>query len=385
MTSHDEQPPEDPKAPLSKLGPNATALCLSGGGYRAMLFHVGTLWRLNESGMLPKLDLISSVSGGSITAGCLAKNWNDLAFDRDGVATLFKQKLVEPIRKVARTTIDIWAVLGGLLLPKVTVGDRVAANYRKLLFGGATLQDLPDAPAPIFVINATNVQSGALWRFSKHDMRDYRVGQVCRPTVPLARAVAASSAFPPFLSPLILDLDPASFTPKSGDDLQVEPYTSRVVLCDGGVYDNLGLETAWKRCKTILVSDAGAKMAPDPSPKGDWFNQLWRVFYIEDDQVRNLRKRDLMSAYTSKPPRLGGTYWGIRTDITEYPVTDPFNCPLARTTELAAVPTRLAYLDARTQERLINWGYAVCDAALRSYVDNSLVKPQFMPYPQTGV
>ena len=68
----------------------------------------------------------------------------------------------------------------------------------------------PDAPAPIFVINATNVQSGALWRFSKHDMRDYRVGQVCRPTVPLARAVAASSAFPPFLSPLILHLDPAS-------------------------------------------------------------------------------------------------------------------------------------------------------------------------------
>ena len=45
------------------------ALCLSGGGYRAMLFHVGALWRLNELGLLPRLDRVSSVSGGSITAG----------------------------------------------------------------------------------------------------------------------------------------------------------------------------------------------------------------------------------------------------------------------------------------------------------------------------
>jgi NTE family protein len=47
------------------------ALCLSGGGYRAMLFHLGSLWRLNEAGLLPKLDRISSVSGGSIAAGVL--------------------------------------------------------------------------------------------------------------------------------------------------------------------------------------------------------------------------------------------------------------------------------------------------------------------------
>lgn len=43
---------------------DGTALCLSGGGYRAMLFHIGVLWRLNEIGWLPKLDRISSVSGG---------------------------------------------------------------------------------------------------------------------------------------------------------------------------------------------------------------------------------------------------------------------------------------------------------------------------------
>ena len=56
------------------------ALCLSGGGYRAMLFHLGTLIRLNEMKLLPKIDRVSSVSGGSITAGVLGLNWSRLGF-----------------------------------------------------------------------------------------------------------------------------------------------------------------------------------------------------------------------------------------------------------------------------------------------------------------
>ena len=90
-------------------------------------------------------------------------------------------------------------------------------------------------------------------------MRDYRVGEVKKPTVPLAQAVAASSAFPPVLSPVEMRLDPNSFTPNSGT-LQRKPFTSKVVLSDGGVYDNLGLETVWKRYQTVLVSDAGGKL-----------------------------------------------------------------------------------------------------------------------------
>jgi NTE family protein len=56
-------PHDDPRHPEEGI-----ALCLSGGGYRAMLFHLGALWRLNELGYLPTLARISSVSGGSITA-----------------------------------------------------------------------------------------------------------------------------------------------------------------------------------------------------------------------------------------------------------------------------------------------------------------------------
>src|SRR4051794_8421284 len=147
------------------------ALCLSGGGYRAMLFHVGALWRLNQLGYLPKLNRVSSVSGGSITAAVLGKNWSNLQFDNES-ATNFDPLLVRPIRALAGTTIDKGAVLGGILL-RGTISDKVAGEYRDYLFGGATLQDLPtDPPGPRFVINATNVQTGALWRFSKNYMAD---------------------------------------------------------------------------------------------------------------------------------------------------------------------------------------------------------------------
>ncbi|MGE3709469.1 MAG: patatin-like phospholipase family protein, partial [Hyphomicrobiaceae bacterium] len=271
-----------------------TALCLSGGGYRAMLFHVGTLWRLYEAGQLRDIKRISSVSGGSITAGLLGLKWSRLSFDAARLRDDFVSELVTPLRALASTTIDIPSVLSGLLLFG-RVSDRIQASYERYLFGNATLQNLPDAPR--FVINATNVQSGALWRFMKPYMRDYRVGEVRKPTIPLSLAVAASSAFPPVLSPLELELDPASFTPGSGIDLQRQPFTSKVFLTDGGVYDNMGLEAAWKRYKTILVSDAGGKMQAEAEPRSDWVRHAYRVLDIVDSQVRSLRKRQVIDAF----------------------------------------------------------------------------------------
>ena len=105
----------------------------------------------------------------------------------------------------------------------------------------------------------------------------------------LASAVAASSAFPPVLSPMTLDLEPSEFTPGTGHDLQHEPFTDEAVLSDGGVYDNLGLETVWKRYDTILVSDGGGKMQPEGAPATDWARHALRILDIIDNQVRSLR------------------------------------------------------------------------------------------------
>lgn len=356
------------------------ALCLSGGGYRAMLFHLGTLWRLNDAGWLPKLARISSVSGGSIPSAVLGHKWERLDFDGAGVAQALAKEVVEPVRRLAGRTIDVNAVLLGCLLPG-SVSERIAGAYRQHLFGEATLQDLPDAPR--FVINATNIQSGVLWRFMKPYMRDYRVGEVTSPTISLAQAVAASSAFPPFLSPVELKLEEADYTPGTGQDLQRPPFTTRVILSDGGVYDNLGLETAWKRYDTILVSDGGGHLAPEGKPARDWLRHIVRVQQVVDNQVRSLRKRHLIQSYLGGERR--GSYWGIRTDITDYTLDDALPCPVEDTLALAGVSTRLKRLDDTTQERLINWGYAVCDAALRRHVDPRLPAPAGFPYPGAGV
>jgi NTE family protein len=355
-------------------------LCLSGGGYRAMIFHAGVLWRLYEAGLLLKLNRISSVSGGSITAGILALKWKMLSGNLAHFDEEFLKEIVAPLRALASTTIDAPGIIFGLLLPG-RVSDRITAAYEKHLFGAATLQDLPDSPR--FVINATNVQSAALWRFSKSYMGDYRVGLVRNPTTRLSQAVCASSSFPPVLSPTELSLNPSAFEPDSGKDLQRAPFTSQVVLSDGGVYDNLGLETVWKRYQTVLVSDAGGKTAPDERPKSNWASHSYRVLDIVDNQVRSLRKKHLIDSYQAGERK--GAFWGIRTNIADYQLADALPCPHARTTELAETPTRLAAMGDALQERLINWGYAITDAALRKYVDTNLQKPRDFPYPASGV
>jgi NTE family protein len=360
------------------------ALCLSGGGYRAMLFHLGALWRLNELGYLPGLARISSVSGGSITAGLLGLKWSSLGFDDRGVATGFEREVVQPIRELARRTIDEGSIVGGILTPG-SIGDKVAGAYREHLFGHATLQDLPADP-PRFVLNATSVQTGALFRFSRPFFADYRVGYVPNPTTELAVAVAASSAFPPVLSPVTLKVDAAAWAPPSGrasEDLHREPYLTQVVLTDGGVYDNLGLETAWKRYDTILVSDGGGKMAPEPEPKDDWVRHALRINDIIDNQVRSLRKRQVIGSFEAKERQ--GTYWGIRSHISDYHVPGVLPAPEDKTLLLANTKTRLKSLDPPLQERIVNWGYAVCDAAMRNWVEPDAPAPDAFPYAAVGV
>lgn len=373
-------------------------LCLSGGGYRAMLFHVGALWRLNELGYLKQLTRVSSVSGGSIAAALLGQRWSKLEFTGVGpgghpVAANLEAEVVTPLRSLAASTLDVPAVLTGMLLPGTTINAMLASAYRRHLFGAATLQDLPsDEEGPRFVINATNLQSGVLWRFSRPYMADYRVGMISEPTVSLADAVAASSAFPPILAPARFRFAEDQYDPDSGEDLQTPPFTTRPTLADGGVYDNLGLETAWKTCRTVLVSDGGGAMEPDGGKFGplpgyrwrDWATQMVRVTTVIDNQVRSLRKQQTIEGYAapedSDEHRLG-TYWGIRSDIANFELPTSMEAPYEETLKLAKVATRLAHLDPATQELLINWGYAICDAGMRRWVDRTLPQPPGFPYP----
>ena len=75
----------------------------------------------------------------------------------------------------------------------------------------------------------------------------------------------------------------------------------------------------------------------------------------------------------------------MRTDIRKYPAKDRLPCPFNRTQELANIRTDLEAKDPVTQRRLVNWGYAICDAGIRGWVEDGLPPPQDFPYPSEGV
>jgi NTE family protein len=366
--------PVTPRADKKAGGPaSGVGLAVSGGGYRAMLFHLGAFLRLYEIGLLQRLDRISSVSGGSITAAKIALEWDKLKTRED-----YFEHVVTPIRGLASRTIDIPCAIAGILLPG-SVARYIALAYRQFLFGGARLQDLPSTPE--FSINATSVETGALWRFTKFYMGDWRAGYVRDPELPLSQAVAASSAFPPFLSPYVLKVGPDDFIKRKNADPTLQ---SKISLCDGGVYDNLGLERIWKAYRNVLVSDAGAELEKQPSPPADWGRHSKRVVDIIYGQVSSLRKRQLIASYkvpASHPDRRKGTYWGIRSKAKNYHAPELLPVAEARAEELAKIPTRLKGLSPDLQERLINWGYAICDTAIRRHFPQPDMPPPSFPYP----
>lgn len=352
-------------------------IAASGGGFRAMLFHVGAFMRLAELGLLQQAKRISSVSGGSITTAWLACVWGDLV--KADFANL-NDVFVDPMLDFARSRIDVIdAVIG--LLPGTSAARQVAKSYDKQLFRGRSLQDLPDQPQ--FIFCATNLQTGVLWRFCKAYAGDYIVGRIDRPDLLLARAVAASSAFPPYLSPLVLNFAAGSFqdwpTAPQRPIPSIADFRKAVILTDGGVYDNHGIEPLVKRFATLFVSDGGAPFSRNPRVCRNWVGQLRRVVDVMDNQVSALRRRDLIGrfkaadALTDEASLVAaqaygrfGAYWGIDTDPSKLAPENALPCSSADAASLAAMPTRLSNLGDDVSEKLVNWGYAICDRSVRA-------------------
>src|SRR5699024_6168208 len=241
------------------------------------------------------------------------------------------------------------AITKGVLKPARTIGEELAAALRRELFGTFTLQQLPRRP--VFDFNATNLRNGARWVFTRDWMGEDTSGWVADPETRLAVAVAASAAFPPFLSPVVLRM------PGRAD---------RVVLTDGGVYDNLSMEPVIDRSATVLVSDGGGRLERPKRVPRDWLRQTVRVMHVVDNRVRQLRSRQLSRSYQDGD--FAGAYWGIYGDSDDFGVPGALWIPFERTLELAELPSRLKALSAETQQRLINWGYAAADAGIRRWV-----------------
>jgi len=224
------------------------------------------------------------------------------------------------------------------------------------------------------------LQSGASVRIGRNYLADYKVGRIDKPNFSLAKVVAASSAFPPVFSPVIFNFkDVSVWQPMEGTYLHDRRnFKDRLYLADGGIYDNLGLEAIWDRCQTVLVSNAGAPLEVEARPATDPVGQLGRVRDILTEQTRALRLRRLVEDYKKKGPG-GGAYWGISTKIANYGLSDTLTTDNDLTRQLDNIRTRLNKFTGDEQGHLINWGYALTDAAMRSFGKEVLTGPPPAP------
>ena len=245
-----------------------------------------------------------------------------------------------------------------------------------------------EGEGPRFIIYATNLQSGVSFRFSRPYMADYRIG-LNRNTagIRIADAVAASSAFPPILTPKVLETDPGDWEqdpdPKRRGDLwENEDFRRTISLTDGGVYDNMGLEAVFDQTDPLFVSAAGGPFSSEPLGWKDKHSEIGiglRATGILTEQTRALRRRMVLRAFRANERT--GAYWNIASEVGQYGLDDPIIQDSELTGGLQFVRTRLNKFTPQEQGHLMNWGYAIADTAIRKWVVAAAVRQLVMAGP----
>lgn len=362
-------------------------LALSGGGFRATLFHLGSLRRLNELGVLTTVDTITSVSGGSIMAACLADAMMTLPPKR-GVPLANFGALVAKVRDLTSYNLRRTILLKRLApqnwarsLPELVAKELEQRVTDK------PLTSLPQFPS--FVFCATDMVFGVNWIYTRDRAGDFQAGYSSAKldTIPIAHATAASACFPPIFKPLSTLVNSSTFTGGMARGPEADRCRDAISLSDGGVYDNMGLEPAWKGVATLLVSDAGGpfEFAKDRGTVAD----VKRYPDIMGNQARALRKRWLIESYVSGigpggTPGFGGTYWATGGTRIEYDKADTSGYSAAVATMISHIRTDLDTFSQAEAAILENHGYLMADIALKVHAKNFWrpTPPAQPPYPE---
>lgn len=321
-------------------------VAFSGGGFRATFYCLGAFRRLVELGLADKVISISSVSGGSITAGAIMEGLLQGQFD--GIDD-FDKKVTEPLRKLGQVrlreiitwpvyisclvftffyiqriapfvnsillflcpfNISSWLLLVDIIiyflifyffLKPTMLFSKLFLFFLFLFFKGKRMQSLPKFPE--WSANATCLNTGKRFRFKRNSLGGHNVGVTGdNKDVRVSFAVACSAAFPPVFAPIKLSL--------KGRNLSYRPYDKpaknqkTVLLTDGGVYDNLGSEPLLsannfpknqsdgknKQEECFIVLDAGDYIS-SWSSGGHWFGNTGRIIASALDQIICLRRR----------------------------------------------------------------------------------------------
>jgi NTE family protein len=370
-------------------------LALSGGGFRATVFHLGVLARLAKDDRLEEVTFLSTVSGGSLcVALILAKN----GFRWPSSQEFLERILPEAHRTTTTQDLQHDVINRALRAPWRIFESRaeVVSELMQSRWGvTARLKDLPETPR--WMINATCYESGKNWRFERFRMGDYVFGYSYDTDIPLSDAVAASAGFPGLIGPIVIDTKdfrwfkylerpPAEVSHPQAiltrKTTPIEPAFRYVHLWDGGVYDNHGLEglhdfiKGWRTdVDFFIVSDGAGRSKPEAYGWGA--PALLRIATgIMMDQIRSLRSRAILERIINHGDRgsflqAGNTcrYILAAAGLTEEEVEQRAalclgdeDCQLA-----AEMPTVIRSLTHEEFERLFRHGFEVADYTLSGY------------------
>ena len=317
-------------------------LALSGGGFRASLFHIGVLARLAELDVLRHVEVLSCVSGGSILGAYyylevqhLIETKPDSEIGRQDYIDIvhrLERRFLEGVQTNIRTRVfaDPVQNLRMAVASGYTRTHRAGELYEEMLFsriddgkGGAPryMTDLIVHPmnddgsknqhfrpksdnwkraakVPILILNATSLNTGHLWQFTATWMGEppgdidvavdsnerlrrmyYWEAPAAHQRMRLGYAVGSSACAPGVFAPLRLkDLYP-------GRD---------VLLVDGGVHDNQGTASLLEQgCNVVLTSDASGQVGSEPYPNSGLIGVPVRSSSIAMSRVRQAQFREL--------------------------------------------------------------------------------------------
>jgi predicted acylesterase/phospholipase RssA len=354
------------------------ALCLSGGGLRATFFHLGVIRFLRDADLLNNVAQIYSVSGGSIIAAHLVLNWQHYIWTDGQYAAAEKELLAFGARDIRGRIVRRW--LFSMLLPVLRLFPKLAFRTRLLeteydiFFKKARLRDIDPKKSdrPVLHILATRFTTCNLCSFSSEGFWIYYEHSVKRlhrtSTLPLALAVASSSAFPPLFPPAIIS---RKMLNASVEELPYDPE----LLTDGGLFDNLGFANFLSSTENeetprpdyLILSDAGAQ--PDWNIKGRFSRVISRTIRSTDILMKRVADITLDSVLSGP----------VKDKVFHLPITklvfeSEFPWPLIDSFQkkIPKIRTDLNRFSPVEIRMLVAHGYEVSWALLRPLVGSNL-------------
>ena len=358
---------------MKKIG-----LALSGGGFRATIYHLGLIRFLRDANILPQVTHITSVSGGSVTAAHLVLNWGrytgSVSEFETAAAELLSFVRLDVRNRIVRRfplgfTVRWWRGLLGLSNRKLTRTGLLEAHYEEHLYGDTSLFELPKSPQ--LHILATNLSEGCLCSFNRDGLlmmrrrrpgTSIRVDQTRANLATVAMAVTASSAFPAFFPPLDL----------SEDDVGASGEFGRQAFTDGGIFDNLGvrmfryldefLAADNFALDGVLISDVGKRIATQSQEQRS--GGLIRTGIRSSDILMD-RVWQLETATFKDTP---GFVFARITDVVE-PEEDPTALHPEIQRQLPTIRTDMDRFSSLEISSLVRHGYCVGRKVCRSHPD----------------